>query len=108
MSQHTSESSPPSAGIPAGFVGREEAARISGIGITAWRRWEAQGKVTCGQWLKLPWGGRRPIFSVEGIERMMREADVSFPPPGTVDRHEAARMLGLGGRTFSEWEKEGR
>lgn len=108
MDQDTGESSRPSPVIPAGFVVREDAARISGLGITAWRRWEAQGKVTCGRWFKLPWGGRRRIFSVEGIERMMRDADVSFPPPGLADRHEAARIFGVSDRTFSTWEKDGR
>jgi hypothetical protein len=108
MSKPTGDTSRPQPLLPAGFVEREEAARISGIGITAWKRWEAQGKVTCGQWLMLPWGGRRRIFSIDGIQRMMRETDVSFPPPGTVERHDAARMLGTSERTFSTWEKQGR
>ncbi len=94
--------------LPAGFVGREEAARISGIGITAWKRWEAEGKVACGQRLTLPGGGRCRIYPIEAVQQMMRELDLSFPPPGTVDRHEAARMFGVAGRTFSEWEKQGR
>lgn len=107
MSQHSIDSSS-SPLLPAGFVERDEAARISGLGITAWKRWEAQGKVTFGKWLMLPWGGKRRIFPVEAIQQMMRELDLSFPPPGTVDRHEAARMLGVSARTFSTWEKEGR
>jgi hypothetical protein len=32
----------------------------------------------------------------------------SFPPAGFVDRHEAARMLGIGDRTLSTWESMGR
>lgn len=87
---------------------REEAARISGIGITAWKRWEAQGKVICGQWFTLPGGGRCRIYSIDGIQRMMREVNLTFPPAGTVDRHEAARMFGVAERTFSELEKQGR
>ena len=101
MSQHSSESSHPSPHIPAGFVGREEAARISGIGITAWNRWEVEGTLTCGQWLTLPGGGRRRIYPTDAIERMIREADLSFPPKGMVDRHEAARIFGVSERTFS-------
>jgi len=94
--------------LPAGFVGWKEAARISGIGITAWKRWQAEGKITCGQWLTRPGGGRCRIYPVEALERMMRESDLRFPPEGTVDRHEAARMFGVAGRTFSTWELEGR
>jgi hypothetical protein len=97
---------PPS--IPAGFVGRDEAARISGMGITAWERWEAEGKVTFGRWLTLPLGGRLRIYPVDAVENVRREVDASFPPPGTVDRHEAARILGTSTRTFSTWEMLGR
>ena len=79
--------------FPPGFVGHEEGARISGIGITAWRRWLAEGKITCGQRFIMPRAGWCHIFSVAGIQEMMRNEDLSFPPPGMVDIHEAARAL---------------
>src|SRR4029077_18071297 len=91
-----------------GFVGWKEAARISGIGITAWKRWLAEGKVTCWQWFTRPGGGRVRIYSFDGIKQMMREADLSFPPPGMVDRQQAAQMLNISDTTFGVWERLGR
>jgi hypothetical protein len=108
MSQDISASSRPAPNIPAGFVGREEAARISGIGITAWERWEAEGKLTCGHWLTLPWGGRLRIYPLDAVRQVRRDLDEAFPPPGTVDRHEAARIFGVAARTFSGWQTQGR
>jgi hypothetical protein len=31
-----------------------------------------------------------------------------FPPPGFVDRHQAARLFGVAAKTWGEWERRGR
>jgi hypothetical protein len=36
------------------------------------------------------------------------QTPAAFPPEGFVDRHQAARMLGVARRTLSTWESEGR
>src|SRR5687768_9387452 len=94
---------------PPGFVDREEAARRFGVAARTWADWERAGKVDCGKWFKLPWGGRRMLYPLEAVERMVRELKhAPFPPPGMVDRREAARMFGVSSRTWSTWELEGR
>lgn len=63
MGEHDGNASP----FPAGFVGRDEAARISGVGITAWNRFETQGKVSGGRWFTMPGGGRCRIYPIDEI-----------------------------------------
>jgi hypothetical protein len=106
MSQGIKNEPNASPSLPPGFVGREKAAQISRLGITAWNRWEAEGKLPFGQWFVLPGGGRCRIYPAEAVQQMAQE--LSFPPPGTVVREEAARLCGLGERTFYRFEKQGK
>jgi len=89
------------------FLMREQAAQMFGISIGTWRVWETAGKVPCGQWVPIhDRGGRRKLYPLERLQRLL--ADMASPTPGTVDRHEAARMFGVADRTWSTWEKEGK
>ena len=49
--------------------------------------------------------GYIPAAAADDIGDM---SDLTTLPPGMVGRHEAARMIGVAGRTFSAWEKQGR
>jgi hypothetical protein len=93
----------------AGMITADEAARMFGVAARTFEDWDRAGKLSFGQWLKLPWGGRQRAYPRDAVERMARElTDAPFPPPGTVDRHNAAEILGVAERTISTWEAEGR
>ena len=86
-----------------------EAAQMAGVATRTWEDWDRAGKVSFGQWLELPWGGRQRAYPRDAVERMLRALnDTPFPPPGMVDRHGAAEILGMAERTFSTREAEGR
>jgi hypothetical protein len=96
---------------PAGFVDRHEAARMFGVAAKTWGDWERRGRVSGGRLVPVPGTPTRvKLYAIEDLRRQIeefREGPV-FPPSGFVDRHEAARMLGMGERTLSTRESEGR
>ena len=94
----------------AGMITADEAARMMGVAARTWDEWSRTRKVSFGKWWTLPGGGgRQRVYPLDAVERMVRELkDAPFPPPGTVNLHDAARMFGVSASTFSTWEQEGR
>jgi hypothetical protein len=104
------DTSSPQAWPPVGFVDRHGAARMFGVAAGTWGQWERRGRVAdCGRIVPIPGTGTRTkLYAVEELQQLLDEfAKVpAFPPAGFVDRHEAARMFGVSGRTWSVWEVE--
>lgn len=63
--------------VPATHVRREDACRMFGVDYDTWRRWEQQGKITCGHRVN---AGAPMIYPIAELERLL-EACGRFAPP---------------------------
>jgi hypothetical protein len=72
---------------PPGFVGREEASRMFGVGIRTWVTWEGEGRITCGQSVRIPGKpGRCKLYPVEEVRRLAEEFSRRHCPYPDPDR----------------------
>ena len=90
---------------PPGFIDRDEAARMFGVAARTWADWEGAGKVDCGRWFKLPWGGDDAVSGGggradgAGIERgPIPPAGHGGPAWGAHVRHRRQDVVYLGAR----------
>lgn len=101
---------PPS--IPEGFVTREGAAKILGIGLRTWVEWESGGKETIPRRsVKIGKGRPTVLYAIADVERLRDEIEnrpPPQPPPGLVGRLEAARLLDLSPEWWGDMERSGR
>jgi hypothetical protein len=82
-----------------------------GVAAKTWGEWERRGRVSGGRLVPIPGTPTRvKLYCVDDLRRQLEEFKKGpvFPPDGFVDRHEAARILGMAERTLSTWEREGR
>jgi hypothetical protein len=98
---------------PVGFVERQEAARLCGVDLEAFRYLEKQGRFAGARLVKKPGDRARvnvyPEDEVRRVgEELRRAAEAPFPPPGFVDRYQAAAFLGVQVNALNLWLKKGR
>lgn len=101
---------PPS--IPEGFVTREGAAKILGVGLTTWVQWESTGKESIPRRrMKVSNGPPTVLYALEDVQRLRDEIERRPPPqlpPGLVGRIEAARLFDLSPDWWGDLENLGR
>jgi hypothetical protein len=56
--------------IPERFVNRDGACRMFGVTRHVWKHWIRQGKVSFGQVVGSPEGGKRKLYAVEDLHRL--------------------------------------
>ncbi|HYE17002.1 MAG TPA: hypothetical protein VEA69_01040 [Tepidisphaeraceae bacterium] len=104
--------------IPDGFVDRDGACQMFGVTRHVWKTWIRQGKVTFGQVIASPIGGKQKLYAVADLERLKDELfgadkvykgadDLWHIPAGYVGREEAWAQFGVGKPTWERWEREG-
>jgi hypothetical protein len=62
--------------VPPGFVRRQAACAMFGVGKTVWERWEKEGVITCGVYVR-PWPKLYPLAE---IKRLLLECGRLTPP----------------------------
>ena len=98
---------------PAGFVEKDEVARLCGVRPESLKAWVQRGKLPPGRLAKKP-GSRAYIrvFPEHDVwrlaEEIRAEAEAPFPPPGFVDRYGAAAMFEMHTSQFILWQRLGR
>lgn len=98
---------------PAGFIDKDETARLCGVVPGSLNAWVRQGKLPPGRLARKPGSrGRIRVFPEAEVHRLAEEIRVAaaapFPPPGFVDRYQAAAMLGVRPAQFNIWLRQGR
>src|SRR4051794_34607167 len=78
---------------PAGFVERDEVARLCGVIPSTIKTWARQGRLAGGRLAKKPGSRARATVYPEAearrlIEEVRAEAEAPFPPEGFVDRYQ--------------------
>jgi hypothetical protein len=84
---------------------------MAGVTVSKWLKWQREKRITCGRYFRVPISpGRKKAYPIEELRRELEELRKvpTFPPPGFVDRHEAARMFGVSTGTLTHWEQHGR
>lgn len=96
--------------LPEGYVTRDEAARMLGIGPDTMALWFTNGKVRCGKTVKAPGGRRWKIYPVEGLKLEMQKMEDARPkvPEGYVDIEGACRMFSITKAAWNIWKREGK
>lgn len=99
--------------LPDGYISRDEAAALLGIGPKTLGLWHRNGKLRrCGVWVTTANGTRTKIYPRAEVERVRDElaaaaANAAELPDGFVDREGARRMFGVCMMTLSNWERAG-
>jgi hypothetical protein len=98
---------------PAGFVERDEVARLCGVIPSTIKVWARQGKLSGGRLAKKPGErGRVTVYPEPEARRLVEavraEMEARFPPPGHVDRYQAAAMFAMHVSQFELWQRLGR
>ena len=98
---------------PAGFVDGYEVARLCGVNRRTIKVWARQGRVNGGRLAKKPGERARVTVFPEAevrrlVEEVRAEAEAPFPPPGFVDRYQAATLFGVRANQFNIWLRQGR
>src|SRR5688572_717751 len=104
---------------PAGWVTRDEGARMFGVSWHTWKQWAIDGKLPAGKWACRPGGRPCKIYAVEDLGRLMAEMratvfkDARLPgkfhvPDGFVTREQACRMFGITKTKWDRWTWRGR
>jgi hypothetical protein len=73
---------------PPGMVDRHEAAAMFGVSLTAWLVWERRGRITCGEYHRLPNDkpGRCKLYPKAELERARVEIEKLGKPYADPDR----------------------
>jgi predicted site-specific integrase-resolvase len=98
---------------PRGFVERDEVARLCGVIASTIKVWARQGRIGGGRLAKKPGSRARITVYPEAevrrlVEAVRAEAAAPFPPPGFVDRYQAAAMFEMHVSQFILWQRLGR
>jgi DNA-binding transcriptional MerR regulator len=98
---------------PAGFVDGYELARLCGVNRATIKAWARQGRLSGGWQAKKPGERARVTVYPEAevrrlVDEVRAEAEAPFPPPGFVDRYQAAVMFGMHVSQLFLWERLGR
>jgi len=105
--------------IPEGYVDRDEACRMFGVTRHVWKHWVIEGKISFGQVISSPIGGKQKIYAIEDLNRLKDElfgADKLYKgadgiwhvPAGFVGREQAWEQFGVQKVTWERWEREGK
>ena len=62
--------------VPPGYIRRQTAWAMFGVGKTVWERWENEGVITCGVYIR-PWP---KLYPLEEIKRLVQECGRLAPP----------------------------
>ena len=95
---------------PAGWVRREDVARLFGIAPDTLKGWYREGRIRFGKAVAKPGGGHCKIYPVAELERVkaVMEAERGRMPDGFVGREEAARLFNLSVSGWKKWRHRGR
>jgi hypothetical protein len=62
--------------LPPGYISRQTAWEMFGVGMRVWERWEKEGWITCGVYIR-PWP---KLYPLEEIKRLLLEYGRLTPP----------------------------
>jgi hypothetical protein len=85
--------------VPPGYVRRDEAWALFGVRKTVWERWEREGLITCGVYIR-PWP---KLYPVEEIKRLLQECG-RFAPPYPDPQHPGCYRVPLSGQDIHRRE----
>ena len=85
--------------VPPGFIRRETACAMFGVGVTVWRRWEREGVIPRGVYIR-PWPR---LYPLEEIKRLLLQFG-RLAPPYPDPQHPGCYRVPLGGRSIRRRE----
>lgn len=85
--------------VPPGYVRRQTAWAMFGVQRATWERWEREGALTCGVYIR-PWP---KLYPVEEIKRLLRECG-SLTPPYPDPQHPGCYRVPLSGENIRRRE----
>ncbi len=107
--------------VPEGFVDQQEAARMLGVSVGTFGKWQRTGRIHFARWGRSPTNKPCRMYAVEDLRRLMEKMqapDQAYREPGQggkyrlpqgfVHGREAWRMFGVDHATWHRWELEGK
>ena len=85
--------------VPPGYIRREEAWSMFGVQRSVWERWEREGVITCGVYIR-PWP---KLYPVDEIKRMLEEFG-RFAPPYPDPQYPGCYRVPLSGQNIRRRE----